>query len=170
MHIVRLTTLTLACALVASPASAASAVVYGAPALTSPAGHIRGETYRAVLPSGRIVSPSGTSTVVGMNALGVALSPDGRFAIVSNDDEREEGVHSAVDPLTTGGFSLAVVDTQTMHVVDRYRAPGEAYYAGIVALADPVQPTRALVFVSGGPTNAVYAFTLDTNGMLRPNK
>ena len=42
--------------------------------------------YDTVLPNGRIVSPAGTSVVVGMNALGVTLTPDGRYAIVSNDD------------------------------------------------------------------------------------
>ncbi len=168
MNIVRLSMLATLGALLAAPVAAAP-VVYGAPALTAPAGHVRGETYRAILPSGRIVSPSGTNVVVGMNALGVALSPDGRYAIVSNDDEREEGVHSSVDPLTTGGYSLAVVDTQTMRVTDRYRAPKEAFFAGIVALADPVQPTRTLVLAAGGPANAVYAFTLDSSGQLRPD-
>ena len=169
MNIVRPVLVVLACAAFAAPAGAANAVVYGAPALTAPAGHVRGETYRAILPSGRIVSPAGTNTVVGMNALGMTLTPDGRFAIISNDDEREAAVQSAVDPLTFGGFSLVVVDTQTMRVVDRYRSPKESYYAGIVALPDPVAPNRTLVFVAGGPANALFAFTLDASGALRPD-
>ena len=167
MNIVCLSLIAALGAVLAAPALGATPVVYGAPALTAPAGHVRGETYRAILPSGRIVSPSGTNVVVGMNALGVTLSPDGRFAIVSNDDEREDRVQSAIDPLTMGGYSLSVVDTQTMRVVDRYRAPKESYFAGIVALADPVQPSRTLVLVAGGPSNAVYAFTLDSTGSLR---
>ena len=33
----------------------------------------------AILPSGRLVTPAGTSIVTGMNSLGVVLSPDGRY-------------------------------------------------------------------------------------------
>lgn len=135
-----------------------------------PAGHLRGSTYDAVLPSGRVVSPVGENVLVGMNALGVALSPDGRYAIVSNDDEREGKVRSALDPGATGGFSLAVVDVASMRVVDHVPAPaGEKYWVGIAALVDPSQPSRTLVLASGGPANAVYAFTLDANGKLMPD-
>ena len=42
------------------------------------------EPYTRVLPSGRIVSPAGKSVVTGMGALGVALTPDDRYAVVSN--------------------------------------------------------------------------------------
>ncbi len=125
-----------------------------------PAGHLRGAVYDAVLPSGRIVTPAGTSVVTGMNGLGVALTPDGRFAIVTDDDEREGLVHSLIDPEATGGYLLAVVDTATMRVVDRYRAPNEKFWVGVVALNDPADPARTLVLASGGPSNAVYAFQL----------
>ncbi len=145
------------------------AVSYAAPAGNLPAGHLRGATYDAVLPSGRIVTPAGTSVLTGMNALGVALSPDGRFAIVSNDDEREALVHSMIDSDATGGFSLAVVDVATMRVVDRYRGPSEKFWLGVVALPDPANPAHTLVLASGGPTNAVYAFQLDGNGRLTPD-
>ncbi|HEV2737733.1 MAG TPA: hypothetical protein VGU66_04045 [Candidatus Elarobacter sp.] len=141
-------------------------VTYAAPSGNIPAGHYRGATYDAVLPSGRIVTPAGESVLTGMNALGMALSPDGRFAIVSNDDEREGMVHSIIDSGATGGFSLAVVELATMRVVDRYRAAGEKFWVGVVALADPANASRALVLVSGGPTNVVYAFDLDANGHL----
>ncbi|HYW53319.1 MAG TPA: hypothetical protein VE826_05065 [Dongiaceae bacterium] len=152
------------------PAHAAPAtrttVSYGAPAGNLPAGHLRGATFDAVLPSGRIVTPIGQSVVTGMNALGLALSPDGRFAIVSNDDEREGMVHSLIDSGATGGFSLAVVDLATMTVVDRYRAPDEKFWAGVAALTDPAEPSRTLVLASGGPSNAVYALDLDATGHL----
>ncbi|HEY4439466.1 MAG TPA: hypothetical protein VGN14_03365, partial [Candidatus Elarobacter sp.] len=147
----------------------AAAVSYAAPAGGMPAGHLRGATFDAVLPSGRLVTPAGMSVVTGMNALGVALTPDGRYAIVSNDDEREGQVHSAVDPGATGGFSLAVVDVSTMQVVDRYRAADEKYWVGIAALADPSSPSRTLVLAAGGPTNVVYAFVLDARGHLTPD-
>src|ERR1700736_4354602 len=162
------------CAAAAAPAHHAAARpaplrppgTHAAPSGNIPAGHYRGATYDAVLPSGRIVTPNGESVVTGMNALGVALSPDGRFAIVSNDDERQGMVHSIIDSGATGGFSLAVVELATMRVVDRYRAPGEKFWVGIVALPDPADASRTLVLASGGPTNAVYALDLDANGHL----
>jgi DNA-binding beta-propeller fold protein YncE len=149
-----------------APARLPPVVSYGAPAGNLPAGHLRGATYDAVLPSGRIVTPVGTSVLTGMNALGVALTPDGRFAIVSNDDERQGKVHSLIDSGATGGFSLAVVELASMRVVDRYRAADEKFWAGVAALQDPADPSRTLVLASGGPTNAVYALDLDANGHL----
>jgi YVTN family beta-propeller protein len=167
------------CAAIAAPAHRAPAqpaaaqrpparasVTYAAPSGNIPAGHLRGATYDAVLPSGRIVTPTGESVVTGMNALGVALSPDGRFAIVSNDDERQGLVHSIIDSGATGGFSLAVVELATMRIVERYRAPNEKFWVGVAALPDPADATRTLVLASGGPTNAVYALDLDANGHL----
>jgi DNA-binding beta-propeller fold protein YncE len=161
----------LAAALLAlSPSAVGAAVVsYAAPAANLPVQHLRGSTFDAILPSGRIVSPAGQSVLTGMNALGVALSPDGRFAIVTNDDERDANVRSLTDPDTYGGYSLAVVDTATMTVVDRYRAPAERYWVGLLAVPDPAQPARTLVLASGGPSNAVYAFTLDATGHLTPD-
>ncbi len=160
----------------ATPASAQRRVVriapvaFGAPAGQAPAGPIAaGGAFDRVLPSGRIVVPVGTSVVVGMNALGVALTPDGRFAIVSNDDEREASVHSALDPSITGGYSLAVVDTQTMRVVSRYQTRKESFFIGVAALRDPGKAANTLVLASGGASNAVYAFDLDQSGKLAPD-
>ncbi|MDB5027392.1 MAG: hypothetical protein JWO66_1081 [Candidatus Eremiobacteraeota bacterium] len=166
----------LPCAATAAPAHRVAAhaarvapVSYGAPAGNLPAGHLRGATYDAVLPSGKIVTPLGTSVLTGMNALGIALTPDGRFAVVTNDDEREGLVHSVIDSGATGGYSLAVVELGTMRVVDRYRAAGEKYWVGLAALADPADPASTLVLASGGPANVVYAFRLDANGHLTPD-
>ena len=153
-----------------APAIAPAAPIsYAAPAGNLPAGHLRNATFNAVLPSGRIVTPAGESVLVGMNALGFALTPDGRYAVVSNDDEREGPVHSILDPSATGGYSLAVVDTATMRVVGRYSAPKETYWAGVAAVPDPANPERMLVLASGGPSNAVYVFTLDAAGQLAPD-
>jgi DNA-binding beta-propeller fold protein YncE len=157
-------------AAIAQPARGVSAVVFEAPAGRRAAGPLSiGSPFDRVLPSGRIIHPAGTSVVVGMHAGGVALSPDGRFAIVSNDDERGASVTTNADGQTMGGYSLTVVDTTTMRVVDRYRSPGESFYAGIVATADPASAGGTLVLASGGPSNAVYAFDLDTAGQLVPD-
>jgi DNA-binding beta-propeller fold protein YncE len=146
-------------------------VVFEAPAGERPAGPTSpADAFGRILPSGRILHPAGTSVVVGMNALGFALTPDGRYAIVSNDDEREAKVRSALDPATTGGYSLAVVDTATMTVVSRYANASESFFAGVVALNDPANPGSTLVLASGGPSNAVYAFDLDRRGALKPDE
>jgi DNA-binding beta-propeller fold protein YncE len=151
-------------------ATVTAPVVFDAPAANSPAGPTSpGDPFGRILPSGRVVHPTGTSVVVGMNALGLALSPSGRYAIVSNDDELGAGVTSQLDGATTGGYSLCVVDTQTMSVVSRYRDPNESYFAGVVTLPDPAAPANTLVLASGGASNAVYAFDLDQSGMLTPD-
>jgi DNA-binding beta-propeller fold protein YncE len=147
-----------------------SPIVFEAPAGRRPAGDaVAGEPFDRVLPSGRIVHPAGLSAVVGIGAYGVALTPDGRYAIVSNDDRHQAKAVSAFDGVTTGGYSLAVVDTATMRVVDRYRDPSETFFAGVVAEADPANPTGVLVLASGGASDAVYAFDLDALGHLTPD-
>jgi DNA-binding beta-propeller fold protein YncE len=147
-----------------------SPIVFEAPAGRRPAGDVTpGAPFDRVLPSGRIVHPAGLSAVVGIGAYGVALTPDGRFAIVSNDDRHQSKAVSSYDDITTGGYSLAVVDTATMRVVDRYRDPNESFFAGVVAEADPANPANVLVLASGGPSDTVYALDLDTLGHLTPD-
>jgi len=145
-------------------------VVFRAPAAARGAGPVSvRDPFGGVLPSGRLLHPSGSSVVVGMNALGVALSPDGRYAIVSNDDERQAKTISRLDGVTTGGYSLAVVDTRTMLVVSRYKATDESFFIGVVALRDPSAPGTTLVLASGGASNGVYVFDLDGDGRLTPD-
>jgi DNA-binding beta-propeller fold protein YncE len=152
------------------PAQTISAVTFNSPAGERPAGPVLAtEPYSRILPSGRILHPTGVDVVVGMNALGVTLTPDGRYAIVSNDDERGATATSAFDGATPGGYSLAVVSTASMRVVGRYRAPTETYFVGLAALPDPANPNNTLVLAAGGPSNAVYAFDLDAGGQLTPD-
>lgn len=159
-----------ALALVLLPAGARSATVdYAPPAGNLPAGAYRGLPYEAVLPSGRLVVPAGTSVVTGTDTLGVALTPDGRYAIASNDDERDGAARSRIDPDASGGYSLTVVDTARMTAVAHYRAPGETFFGGVAAVKDPLDPSRTLVFAAGGASNAVYAFDLDDAGNLTPD-
>ncbi len=174
MTLFRLVCAALLAAVLPSAVRAASppTVTYGAPAGNLPAGHLAGQSspYDAVLPSGRTIAPVGRSTVVGMAAEGVALSPDGRFAIVTNAAAAGARLQSALDPHVSGGSSLTVVDVSAMTVAGQYAAPNESFFAGIVALRDPQDQTRTLVLASGGPAHAVYAFTLDANGTLAPDR
>lgn len=163
----------IACAsvlLAVLPLGVRSATVsYAPPAGSLPAGRYHGLPFDAILPSGRLITPAGTSVVTGMNTLGVVLSPDGRYAITSNDDEGEAGVRSALDPEASGGYSLTVVDTVRMVAVMRYRARGETFFSGLAAVADPRDPAQTVVFAAGGAANAVYAFDLDPAGRLVPD-
>jgi DNA-binding beta-propeller fold protein YncE len=160
----------LAGALAAPAVAAAPTVSYAPPAGLLPAGRLHGSVYDAVLPSGRFVVPAGVSAVTGVDAEGLALSPDGRFAIVGNDDNGSLQALSPIDPAATGGPTLAVMDTATMTPVEHLRAPaGETFLGGVVAVRDPASPERTLVLAAGGAGDAVYAFTLDADGQLTPD-
>jgi YVTN family beta-propeller protein len=151
------------------PVTASSAIVeFAAPAGNAPTEHLR-NVYDAVLPSGRIVTPFGSSVVTGTNALGMTLTPDGRFAIVSNDDDRIAGLRSVVDPSVLSGSSLAVIDTATQHVVDRFALGGETFYVGLAAVRDPRYVSRTLIFAAGGSSNVVNVFDLDAGGHITPD-
>lgn len=124
------------------------------------------DPYNVILPNGRTVSPVGKSVVIGMNALGVALSPDGKYAVVTNDDEREGQAVSHIVPEARGGYSLAVVNTSTMAVTDVYRGEKQTFFLGVVALKDPANPSQTLVIVAGGANDTVRFLRLDGRGKL----
>src|ERR1035441_2588790 len=114
--------------------------------------------YKRVLPNGRIVKPAGTTIQVGMNPLGVALTPDGRFLITSNDDERETGFTSLQSTTKVGGYSLSVVDTKTMTVVSQINTSG-TFYIGLAATgASPYT-----LWASGVPDNTVKLFAISAS-------
>src|SRR6266536_1812735 len=79
-----------------------------------------GSYYAGVLPNGKKVTPAGTSIQIGTNPLGIALTPDGKFLVSSNDDERENNLTSFQSAINTGGYSLTVVDTSTFSVVSQF--------------------------------------------------
>ena len=152
---------------VALAAAAPLPTIYSAPAGSRVAGTPDSAVpYDIVLPNGRIVAPVGKSVVVGMNSLGVTLSPDGRYAIVTNDDEREAQVVSRISPKARGGFSLAVVDTRTMAVTDVYQDDDLSLFLGIATFKDPSNPGQTLVMASTGGANTVRFWRLDGAGKL----
>lgn len=141
--------------------------VYTAPAGSRPAGAPNAaRPYDVILPNGRIVAPVGKSVVVGMNALGVTVTPNGKYAIVSNDDEREDLAMSSIVPGVRGGYTLTVVDTSTMAVTDVFRAEHESFFLGVAALKDPANPKSTLVLAAGGPSNTLHFLHLDSRGKL----
>ncbi len=142
--------------------------VYGAPSGTRPAGSSPQRPTAAVLPDGRIAAPIGETIFIGTNPQGVALSPDGRFAVVSNDDAGSNLTPPPSAPGVISGYSLAVVDTAHMRITDVYRDSGAAFYAGVAVLADPRNPAQTLVFASDGAHDLVRVFDLSYDGKLIP--
>jgi DNA-binding beta-propeller fold protein YncE len=154
----------------AAPHRAASLPVYSSPAGERPAGASLGHPEDAVLPDGRIASPVGATIFVGTNPMGVALSPDGRYAIVSNDEQ----LTTPPAPLPRGagaivpGYSLAVVDTSTMRVTSVYHDPDTSLFIGVASLRDPRAPAQTIVLASDGEHHAVRVFDLADGGTLTP--
>lgn len=108
----------------------------------------------AILPDGRIVAPSGASATTGANAFGMALTPDGRYLILSNAG----GANAA--------SSLSVVNTHTLATVSDYAATGAHFFMGIVALRDPNDPGNTLVLASDAGSGVVRVLHLDDSGSL----
>ena len=145
-------------------------VSYASPAGSSPAGRYHGQPYDAILPSGRLVMPAGTSIVTGMNTLGVVLSPDGRFAITSNDDEREGAARSALDPDASGGVFAHRRRYREHDGGDALPRTRRDVLQRFGRGEDPSDPAQTLVFAAGGASNSVYVFGLSAAGRLVPDE
>jgi YVTN family beta-propeller protein len=120
-----------------------------------------GSYYAGVLPNGRKVTPAGTSIQIGMNPLGMAVTPDGHFVVTSDDDEREGTLSSYQSSVNKGGYTLTVIDTTTMSVVSEFKSTTR-YFIGM--LATGTGPYT--IWTSGGPDNDVKLFSLSTAGVL----
>ncbi len=141
--------------------------LYRAPAGTRPAGAPNPVIpFDAILPDGRTVAPVGDNAFVGAGAAGITLTPDGKYAVVSNVDDRTDGATYPGDGRIGDGYSLAVVNSATMRVASVFLEKRESLARGVVALRDPSDASRTLVFAAGGRDNAVHVFDLDSDGAL----
>jgi len=123
-----------------------------------------GSYYAGVLPNGRIVKPAGTSIQIGMNPLGSALTPDGKFLVTSNDDERQNNIASLQSTVNLGGYSLSVIDTASMKVVSQIElASGTGnFFIGLqITGTGPYT-----VFASGGGDNDIKLFSITSAGVI----
>ncbi len=111
-----------------------------------------------VLPNGRIVKPAGKSAQVGMNPLGAVLTPDGKFLITSNDDERDTDFSSYKSDKNLGGYSLSVVDTENLKVISHLRL-GKLFIGLQATGTGPYT-----VWASGGADNDVKMVTISKTG------
>jgi DNA-binding beta-propeller fold protein YncE len=159
----------LACLLLgAAPSSLVP--LYSAPAGDRPAGSPHpGDPFEAILPDGRIVAPVGRSIVVGTGALGLALAPGGRYALVVSVAHRFEGSFfhdDATGPV--GGVSLAVVALPAMRFVEAVHPPDAAFTGGIAAVALPEEPGTSEVLVSDAAIAGIRCYRLTPRGDLVP--
>lgn len=157
----------MAAAMLGAVPRPAPLIVYSAPAGDRPAGADPTAPATAILPSGRVAAPAGRSVTVGTNPIAIALSPDGRFAIVANADDQTSNLTAPnlqVPPVP--GYSLAVVDTQTMALASVYRDQGEAFFKGVAATLDPLDPARTIVLVSDVARGSIRVFDLNGAGRL----
>ena len=145
--------------------------VYVAPSGTRPAGASALRPTDAVLPDGRIAAPVGMSAFVGTDPLGLAISPDGRFAVVGDAEQNPGlGAPPLSAPNVVAGYSLAVVDTHAMSVVSVYRDAALSLFTGLAATIDPANPSRTLVLASDGAHGLVRCFDLGADGTLTPEQ
>lgn len=124
-------------------------------------GKLGNNYFAGVLPNGRIVKPAGVSVQIGMNPLGEALTPDGRFLITSNDDERNPGLTSLRDAVNHGGYSLSVLDTASMKVVSQINLAGTFFLGMQVTGNGPYT-----VWASGGASQDMKLFRLSPDGLI----
>jgi YVTN family beta-propeller protein len=132
-----------------------------------------GSYFAGVLPNGRKVIPAGVSAQIGMNPLGSVLTPDGKYLITTNDDERDGGSApngSSVHPPDNGGavvnqgaYSVSVLDTATMRVVSQINTAGR-FFIGLQATGPTNGPYT--VYASGGADQDVKVFTVTAGGAI----
>lgn len=118
--------------------------------------------FAGVVPNGSKVTPAGLSVQIGMNPLGAVLTPDGKFLITSNDDEREGGLPSFVNSTNSGGYSLSVLDASTMKVLSQLTVSGQKYFVGMQATGTGPYT----LWVSGGGDNNIKLFSVTTTGAI----
>ena len=163
----------------------------GAPA-TGIAGPDSPGSFDATLPNGRRVTPAGVSVQVGQNPLNSVLTPDGRYLVTSNDDERNGPSRpgTAVDPLDTkngadtalSSYAITITDTATMKVVASLPAPkrlappnpgttsngrlnsdaSNGLFLGIAVL--PAHGGGYTVYASGGVSDVLYKYAVGADG------
>ncbi|MGH7737580.1 MAG: bifunctional YncE family protein/alkaline phosphatase family protein [Candidatus Tyrphobacter sp.] len=142
--------------------------VYRAPSGTRAAGASAQRPTAAILPDGRITAPVGKTIFIGTNPAGIALTPDGAYAIVADTEAGSPNTPQIAGQTLVAGYALVVVDTRRMQIVSAYRADGAEFSGGVVALADPRNPAQTIVLASDAAHDLVRVFDLSGSGTLAP--
>ena len=120
-----------------------------------------GSYFAGILPNGRKVTPAGQTVQIGMNPLGSILTPDGKYLITSNDDERDGGMTSLQSAVNIGGYSLSVLRTSDMSVVSQIATAGPVYIGLQVKGSGPYT-----LYASAGPSQSVKTFSITDAGAI----
>ncbi len=110
------------------------------------------------LPTGKWITPDGFQTPVGNFPANMALSPDGKYAVVTNTGFRQY---------------LSVLDSDTgakVAQIDSNAGRGDAKEALYYGLAFAKRGDRTLLFASRGGQDLVSEFELGRDGKLTPVK
>ncbi len=127
-----------------------------------------GSYFAGVIPNGRMVKPAGTTVQVGMNPLGSVLTPDRKFLITTNNDERDSGFSSYQSSANIGGYSISVLDADSMKVISTInKINGQAFkvFIGLQATG----PGPYTLWASGGADNDVKVFNISATGTITPD-
>ncbi len=97
----------------------------------------------------------------------MALSPDGRYAILANAGSTIAATLAAVAPAGIApSSSLTVVNVQTMQIASFYHDPPASFFMGVAAARDPRDSSQTIVLASDAAAGAVRVFDLDPSGTL----
>ena len=121
-------------------------------ALAVAVGHLNGRLPERTLPTGKVIEPpSGASLNVGSFPVNMTVSPDGRFAIVTNSGFREQ---------------VSVIDMAAQKVVSKvdFNGNGKGLYFGLACYRGIDGTTH--VAVSRGAEDKISLFTLGDDGVL----
>lgn len=123
-----------------------------------------GSYFAGVLPNGTKTTPAGTVAQIGMNPLGAVLTPDGKYLITSNDDEREDKYTSFQSTINLGGYTLSVIDTASLNVISQINEVGK-FFVGMQATGTGPYT----IWVSGGADQDVKLFAVSAAGAISAN-
>lgn len=128
----------------------------------------------SITPQGWRVTPAGDQTALGSGPLAVAVSPNGKFALVANAGYGNHSlmvINSATGAVRqTIGTNSNALRAEGSNGLERlpvhfYYPPGagvSGYYTGIVFSPDG---TRA--YASDGPGSGIHTFTISSRGVLK---
>jgi len=107
---------------------------------------------KTVIPNGRFITPGGKSIITAPHPYGLTLSPNGNIAVTAN---------SGINPL-----SITIIkNILSKNPEVRQVPPGPATDKGVLAsvfMGLAIAPDNQTVYVSGGQTNKIYLFDVNS--------
>jgi YVTN family beta-propeller protein len=111
---------------------------------------------KTVIPNGRIITPSGKNIVTAPHPYGLAISSDNSFAVTANSGTSPISI-TIIKNILSGNPSIKQVP------------PGASTDEGVLAsvfMGLAISPDNKAVYVSGGQTNKIYLFDLETGNRI----